>query len=86
VLSEVPRVFTLERDPKDEPYVNLALATGAQYLVSRDRDLLDLMSVADFRQRYPALNILDPPAFLRALAEQEQPAPPTPEPEQRPGE
>lgn len=36
--------FSYERDPKDEPYVNLALAAGAKYLVTRDKDLLDLMS------------------------------------------
>jgi len=42
LLSEVPRVMALDRDPKDEPYLNLALAAQAQYLVSRDLDLLDL--------------------------------------------
>lgn len=67
VVSEVPRVFPLERDPKDEPYLNLALATGAQYLVSRDKDLLDLMKDAGFRQSYPGLTILDPAAFLQAI-------------------
>lgn len=43
VLTQVPRAFALTRDPKDEPYLNLALAAEARYLVSRDRDLLDLM-------------------------------------------
>ena len=28
VVHDVPRVFTYERDPKDEPYINLAIATG----------------------------------------------------------
>jgi putative PIN family toxin of toxin-antitoxin system len=67
LLAEVPRAFTLERDRKDEPYLNLALAAGAHYLVSRDLDLLDLMADDNFRQRYPDLNILDPPAFLQAV-------------------
>ena len=40
---DVPKIFTLERDPKDEIYINLALFTGATYVVSRDNDLLDLM-------------------------------------------
>ena len=44
VLTEIPKAFTLARDPKDEPYLNLALAAGARYLVTRDKDLLDLMS------------------------------------------
>jgi len=83
VLTDVPKVFTLERDPKDEPYLHLAFAVGAQYLVSRDKDLLDLMSDTSFRQRYPDLTILDPAAFLQAIASLEQPsaaAGPAPEP------
>ena len=39
VFPEVPRVFVYERDPKDEPYINLAIAAGASYLVSRDKDV-----------------------------------------------
>ena len=33
------------RDPKDEPYLQTALAGRADYLVSGDRDLLDLKEV-----------------------------------------
>ncbi len=43
VLAEVPRAVALARDSKDEPYLNLAVAAKASYLVSRDLDLLDLM-------------------------------------------
>jgi putative PIN family toxin of toxin-antitoxin system len=75
VLAEVPRAFTLERDPKDEPYLNLALAAGAQYLVSRDLDLLDLMKDEGFRQRCPDLTILGPAAFLQVITRQGQPEP-----------
>src|SRR5262249_50695319 len=42
MLDEVPKEFRYARDPDDEPYINLAIAVGAQYLVSRDSDLLDL--------------------------------------------
>jgi putative PIN family toxin of toxin-antitoxin system len=42
LLSGVPRAETLGRDPKDEPYLNLAIVARTQYLVSRDCDLLDL--------------------------------------------
>jgi putative PIN family toxin of toxin-antitoxin system len=42
MVADVPKAFTLERDPKDEPYINLALASAAQYLVTWDKDLLDL--------------------------------------------
>lgn len=42
MIDEVPREVALDRDPKDEPYLNLACVSGAEYLVSRDADLLDL--------------------------------------------
>jgi putative PIN family toxin of toxin-antitoxin system len=77
LLTAVPHAVALERDPKDEPYVNLALAAKAKYLVSRDRDLLDLMKDKDFRQRHPDLVILDPTAFLEEIGRQERPDPPT---------
>lgn len=67
VLREVPRTVRLERDPKDEPYLNLAVAARAQYLVTRDRDLLDLIEDAEFRRRFPDLMIVDPPTFLQSL-------------------
>ena len=46
------------------PYLNLAIAVHAPFLVSRDHDLLDRMKDADFRKAYPWLTILDPPALL----------------------
>lgn len=85
VLTDIPQALTLVRDPKDQPYLNLALAAKAHYLVSRDKDLLDLMTEAGFRQRCPDLTILDPVTFLRAIARPEQPEQPTaadPEPTQ----
>ncbi|MCF7960308.1 MAG: putative toxin-antitoxin system toxin component, PIN family [Pirellula sp.] len=38
----IANVFVLERDPKDAKYVDLAIATKADFLVTRDKDLLDL--------------------------------------------
>jgi predicted nucleic acid-binding protein len=67
MLSDVPHVFTYPRDPDDEPYVDLAVAVGATYLVSRDKDLLELMHDPDFGARFPRLAILDPVALLRAM-------------------
>ncbi|HMB05654.1 MAG TPA: putative toxin-antitoxin system toxin component, PIN family, partial [Isosphaeraceae bacterium] len=32
-LDEVPRAFSYLRDPNDEPYINLAIASDARYLV-----------------------------------------------------
>ena len=72
VLYDVPREFALERDPKDEPYLNLACRSGAEYLVTRDNDLLDLSGSTGnaglaLTKRYPRLRIVDPVAFLLAV-------------------
>jgi putative PIN family toxin of toxin-antitoxin system len=57
-ISEVPAAFAYPRDPDDEPQINLAVASGARYLVTWDNDLLELMDEAtpagaEFRQRFP---------------------------------
>ncbi|MBX9625124.1 MAG: putative toxin-antitoxin system toxin component, PIN family [Gemmataceae bacterium] len=76
-IDPVPAVVTLTRDPNDEKHLNLAVAAGAAYLVSRDNDLLDLMTGTDpdavaFRAAHPGILVLDPVAFLRTIS----PAPP----------
>ena len=40
--ASVPSSFVLERDPKDSKYIDLAIATKADFLVTRDKDILDL--------------------------------------------
>jgi putative PIN family toxin of toxin-antitoxin system len=71
LIHNVPETFRYARDPDDEVYVNLALITNARYLVTYDKDLLDLMRETeegrDFRHRFPHLQILGPLAFLEAL-------------------
>ena len=72
----MPSHFDYPRDPKDEKYVNLAIEAEADYLVSRDKDLLDLMSDfslvgKEFRQKSRPLKIVEPQEFLRILAEKE---------------
>ena len=47
LVTNVPSVFTYPRDPDDAHYVDLAIATGSNLIVSRDRDLLDLMNNAN---------------------------------------
>ena len=66
-IDVVPRSFEYPRDPKDEPYINLAIAAQADYLVSRDKDLLDLMQDPDFTTRFPGIHVLDPVSLLRRL-------------------
>lgn len=75
VVSDVPRVVSLPRDPEDEKYLNLAAAAGAEYLVSRDNDLLNLMDAQRpesqaFRAAFPQITVLDPVSFLRAISTQ----------------
>ena len=65
MIEDVPSVYRFARDPNDEPYLNLAIATQAPFIVSRDNDLLDLMKNDDFRKAYPGLTIIDPVAFLK---------------------
>lgn len=72
LVKAVPEVFEYPRDPKDEPYINLAIAVDASYLVSRDTDLLDLMrwdkeDGRDFQRRFRGLRIIDPLAFLNEV-------------------
>jgi predicted nucleic acid-binding protein len=61
----------LRRDQlPDEPYIDLAASAHAEFLVSRDRDLLSLATNRslvgkEFRQRFPRLRILNPVAFLQ---------------------
>jgi putative PIN family toxin of toxin-antitoxin system len=76
-IQPVPALFRLPRDPDDEMYVNLALAGNARFLITRDRDLLDLAACATREAQYlqrlrPELRILDPVALLRELSAESQ--------------
>lgn len=71
LIHNVPETFRYPRDPDDEIYINLALVTDAPYLITYDKDLLDLMADTeegrDFQRRFPGLKIIDPQAFLESL-------------------
>jgi putative PIN family toxin of toxin-antitoxin system len=41
-IDDVAKSFKYDRDPKDEKYIDLAIAAKADVLVSRDNDLLAL--------------------------------------------
>ena len=74
LLAGFPEPFVYQRDPDDAHYVNLAEAANAKLIVSRDKDLLDLMdstkpAAADFQDRFPLLQILDPVSFLREIGD-----------------
>ena len=88
LVENVPDVFALPRDPKDEPYVNLAISAAASYLVTwNERHLGYLMRQdtpegREFCRRFPNLKIVDPPTFVREV-ESHSP-PPTDESARRP--
>ena len=71
-IGTCPRKFHFSRDPDDEPYINLAVATEADFIVSFDNDLLNLMTdysseAKEFRQRFRHLKIVSPVEFLRIV-------------------
>jgi uncharacterized protein len=71
-VENVPLRFSYSRDVNDEPYLNLAIETEAIFLVSRDNDLLDLMTdftdeAKEFRRSYRRIKILNPAEFLNEM-------------------
>jgi putative PIN family toxin of toxin-antitoxin system len=71
-VNDIQQHFIYPRDPKDEKYINLAIEAEADYLISRDNDLLDLMTgyadeCKDFRRRFRSLRIIEPVEFLNLL-------------------
>ncbi|MDQ3131735.1 MAG: putative toxin-antitoxin system toxin component, PIN family [Acidobacteriota bacterium] len=74
LIKSVPQKFNYPRDQKDEKYVNLAVEAEADYIISRDKDLLDLMTDVsiegkEFRQKFRPLKIVAPVEFLRIITE-----------------
>lgn len=74
LVRRVRHVLDYPRAPQDEPYIDLAATAGADYLVSRDNDLLSLMTghsaaCKAFRQRTHPLRVVDPVAILAAINE-----------------
>ena len=64
----VPKQFSYPRDEDDEPYINLAVTADADFIISRDRDLLDLMTgytdeYKEFRRRFRSPGWLSQPNF-----------------------
>lgn len=66
-LVNPPQYVRFERDPNDEPILNLAIHVHADYIVSADRDLLDLGRSAHFQRLYPYLKVVSPGALRQEL-------------------
>jgi len=73
-VVEVPSgIFNFSRDPKDEIIVELAVGSEAEFIVTRDNDLLELMTGIDlvskqFRQRFRGLKVVEPKRFLQIIS------------------
>ena len=69
-LDPVPHIFDYPPDVTDEPYIDLAIAAGAVFLVSWDKHIRNLGNPdhADGRrlqEGHPGVAIMDPGEFLR---------------------
>ena len=69
LIQPVPKHFAFPPDPKDEPYLNLAVEGNASALVTRDKALLRLSEPHDklaieLRLIMPSLQVLVPEDFL----------------------
>ncbi len=60
IVAQLPEIRVIERDPKDDMIISCAVAVSADYIVSRDRDLLDLGS-------YEQIQIVPPEKFIHIL-------------------
>jgi putative PIN family toxin of toxin-antitoxin system len=63
-IIDNPPLLKVVRDPNDDMIVACAVAAAADYLVSRDDDLLSL-------SKYGGVEIVTPEEFLRVLRERE---------------
>ena len=60
VVSELPDLRVIVRDPKDDMVIACAVVAQADYIVSRDHDLLDL-------ETYQGIQIVIPETFIQYL-------------------
>ena len=75
-VRSVGKHFELARDKKDEPYLNLAIEVHADFIITWDKDLLDLMTDIsiegkEFRQKSRPLKIVEPIEFLKIIEKED---------------
>ena len=61
VVTQLPEIRVIERDPKDDMIISCAIAASANYIINRDRDLLDLGN-------YQQIQIVTPEEFIQILS------------------
>lgn len=60
IVSPLPEIRVIQRDPNDDIIIACAIAAAADYIISRDHDLLDLGV-------YQGIQIVSPEAFMQIL-------------------
>lgn len=80
-VESISSEYSFDRDPKDQFIIDLAIECEAEFVVTWDKDLLDLMTGTDieskqFRQRFRHLKIVKPDEFLRIVLNRELPLEP----------
>lgn len=65
VIGTLPEVRVVKRDPKDDMIIACAVAAQADYIISRDLDLLDLKT-------YQGIQIVSPEDFIHHLRAESQ--------------
>jgi predicted nucleic acid-binding protein len=68
LVTELPQVTVVTRDPNDDMVIATALRAQAAYIVTRDNDLLSL-------QQYEKMTIISPEAFIAIVRERGRPSP-----------
>jgi uncharacterized protein len=63
LVSHLPRVSGVVRDPNDDMVITCALAAGVSYLVTRDPDLLTLKT-------YQTVKMMSPEEFIALVRKQ----------------
>jgi putative PIN family toxin of toxin-antitoxin system len=63
LVTDVPDLRGVVRDPNDDMIIACAVASGAEYIVTRDKDLLSLA-------QYEGIVMIKPEAFLHVLRAQ----------------
>jgi predicted nucleic acid-binding protein len=71
-IDRIDEAYENPFDRDDSHYINLAAASGANLITSRDGDLLRLMDLSrieaqEFRNRFPKLQIVPPEKVLEIL-------------------
>lgn len=61
IVEPKQKLMVINRDPDDNKFLECSLEGGAEYIVSGDKDLLDLKT-------YQGIYILSPAAFLAILS------------------